>query len=143
MEKLQGQQTSAASSISQYAALAALKGPKDFIHTTRSVFERRRNMMVEALNAAPGLHCEKPGGAFYAFASCAALIGRTTPAGVVLNSDEDVAIALLDEAGVGVVHGSAFGLGPFIRIAYALDDVSLAKACQRYSHLLFISPIIR
>jgi aspartate aminotransferase len=130
MEKLQGQQTSAASSISQHAALAALKGPKDFIRTTRAVFERRRNMMVEALNAAPGLSCPKPAGAFYAFASCDALIGRTTPAGVVLKSDEDVAIALLNEAGVGVVHGSAFGLGPFIRIAYALDDASLAKACS-------------
>jgi aspartate aminotransferase len=134
MEKLQGQQTSAASSISQHAALAALNGPKDFIHTTRSVFERRRNMMVEALNAAPGLQCQKPDGAFYAFASCAALIGRTTPAGVVLKSDADVAIALLDEAGVGVVHGSAFGLGPFIRVAYALDDTSLAKACNAIQH---------
>jgi aspartate aminotransferase len=133
MEKLQGQQTSAASSISQHAALAALKGPKDFIRTTRAVFERRRNMMVQALNATPGLACQTPGGAFYAFASCDALIGRTTPAGVVLKTDEDVAIALLDEAGVGVVHGSAFGLGPFIRIAYALDDASLAKACEAIS----------
>ena len=130
MEKLQGQQTSAASSISQHAALAALKGPKDFIHTTRAVFERRRDMMVDALNAAPRLSCQKPAGAFYAFASCDALIGCTTPARVVLKSDEDVAIALLNEAGVGVVHGSAFGLGPFIRVAYALDDASLAKACD-------------
>jgi aspartate aminotransferase len=130
MEKLQGQQTSAASSISQHAALAALKGPKDFIRTTRAVFERRRNMMVEALDTTPGLSCQKPGGAFYAFASCDALIGRTTPAGVVLKSDEDVAIALLNEADVGVVHGSAFGLGPFIRIAYALDDASLSRACD-------------
>ncbi|RKF50112.1 pyridoxal phosphate-dependent aminotransferase [Paraburkholderia fungorum] len=130
MEKLQGQQTSAACSISQHAALAALTGPKDFVRETREVFERRRDMMVASLNATPGLSCALPAGAFYAFASCAGLIGRTSAAGVKLDSDEDVAVALLNEAGVAVVHGSAFGLGPFIRIAYALDDASLTKACE-------------
>nr|WKF61281.1 Aspartate aminotransferase [Paraburkholderia busanensis] len=130
MEKLQGQQTSAACSISQYAALAALSGPKDFVHDTRAVFERRRDRMVASLNATPGLSCATPGGAFYAFASCEGLIGRTSAAGVKLDSDEDVAVALLNEAGVAVVHGSAFGLGPFIRIAYALDDASLERACE-------------
>ncbi|MBV7576864.1 pyridoxal phosphate-dependent aminotransferase [Pseudomonas sp. PDM32] len=130
MEKLQGQQTSGASSISQQAALAALEGPKDFIHESRAVFQSRRDLMVELLNSTPGLECVSPAGAFYAFASCSGLIGRTSPGGRVLYTDEDVAHALLDEADVAVVHGSAFGLGPYIRIAYALDDASLHKACD-------------
>lgn len=130
MEKLQGQQTSGASSISQHAALAALTGPQQFISETRAVFEQRRDLMVQLLNETPGLTCAAPGGAFYAFASCQGLIGRTTPAGTLLNTDEDVAGALLDEANVAVVHGSAFGLAPYIRIAYALDNDSLREACQ-------------
>lgn len=130
MEKLQGQQTSGASSISQHAAMAALTGPREFIDTSRAVFQKRRDMMVKLLNDTPGLHCEVPAGAFYAFASCEGLIGKATPAGTVLHTDEDVAIALLEEAGVAVVHGSAFGLGPYIRIAYALDDASLRRACE-------------
>jgi aspartate aminotransferase len=130
MEKLQGQQTSGACSISQHAALAALKGPQNFIHETRAVFETRRDMMAQMLNDIPGLACALPGGAFYAFASCEGLIGRITPAGTVLSSDEDVANALLDEADVAVVPGSAFGLAPYIRIAYALDSDSLRQACE-------------
>ncbi|WP_244788187.1 pyridoxal phosphate-dependent aminotransferase [Cupriavidus pauculus] len=130
MEKLQGQQTSGASSISQHAALAALQGPQDFIRESKEVFEVRRNMMVEMLDSTPGLRCAMPGGAFYAFASCEGLLGKTTPAGAILRTDEDVALALLEEANVGVVHGSAFGLGPYIRIAYALDNDSLRKACE-------------
>jgi aspartate aminotransferase len=130
MEKLQGQQTSGASSISQHAALAALTGPQNFIGESRAVFEQRRDLMVQLLNETPGLTCTAPGGAFYAFASCAGLIGRRTPAGTLLNTDEDVAGTLLDEANLAVVHGSAFGLAPYIRIAYALDNDSLLKACQ-------------
>ncbi len=84
---------------------------------------------MSLLNAAPGLACNRPDGAFYAFASCAGLLGRTTPAGKRLHTDEDVAHALLDEANVAVVHGSAFGLAPYLRIAYALDDASLRQAC--------------
>lgn len=129
MEKLQGQQTSGACSISQHAALAALTGPQDFIQQSRVAFQRRRDLVVELLNQAPGLHCEIPQGAFYAFASCKDLIGKTTSSGTRLDSDEDVVNALLDEAGVATVHGSAFGLGPYIRIAYALDDTSLRQAC--------------
>ncbi|GAA4334528.1 pyridoxal phosphate-dependent aminotransferase [Variovorax defluvii] len=130
MEKLQGQQTSGACTISQHAAVAALTGPRDFIDSSRAVFQKRRDMMVKLLNDTPGLGCEVPAGAFYAFASCEGLIGKTTPAGTVLHTDEDVAMALLDEAGVAIVHGSAFGLGPYIRIAYALDDASLRRACE-------------
>jgi aspartate aminotransferase len=130
MEKLQGQQTSGASSISQHAALAALSGQQDFIAQSRASFQRRRDFLVASLNRTPGLRCDKPSGAFYAFVSCEGLIGKTTAAGTLLATDEDVAGALLDEANVGVVHGSAFGLAPYFRIAYALDDASLAAACE-------------
>lgn len=130
MEKLQGQQTSGASAISQHAAIAALNGPQAFIQQSRAVFERRRDLVVSFLNNTPGLECARPCGAFYAFASCAGLLGRTTPAGTRLQTDEDVAHALLDEANVAVVHGSAFGLAPYLRIAYALDDDALLQACE-------------
>ena len=129
MEKLQGQQTSGASTISQHAALAALTGPRDFIRHSRAAFQRRRDLVVEQLSQAPGLHCAVPQGAFYVFASCEALIGKMTRAGTRLDGDEAVVNALLDEAGVATVHGSAFGLGPYIRVAYALDDESLSRAC--------------
>jgi aspartate aminotransferase len=130
MEKLQGQQTSGASTISQHAALAALTGPQDFILESRAVFQRRRDYVVDQLNATDGLRCEVPQGAFYAFASCEGIIGKTTAGGQRLSSDEDVVNALLYEAGVATVHGSAFGLGPYIRIAYALDDAALKRACE-------------
>ena len=129
MEKLQGQQTSGASAISQHAAIAALSGPQDFVQASRAVFQRRRDLVVALLNATPGLTCMNPSGAFYAFASCAGLLGRTSPGGKLLHTDEDVAHALLDEANVAVVHGSAFGLAPYLRIAYALDDDALRQAC--------------
>ena len=129
MEKLQSQQTSGACSISQHAALAALTGPQDFIVRSRTVFQKRRNAVVRALGQTPGLRCEIPQGAFYAFPSCEAIIGKETRAGTRLSSDEDVTDALLDEAGVATVPGSAFGLGPYFRIAYALDDASLQGAC--------------
>ena len=130
MEKLQGQQTSGACTISQHAALAALTGPQDFIGQSRAIFQRRRDKVVALLKQAPGLQCELPQGAFYAFVSCEGLIGKTTRTGTKLNSDEDVVHALLDEAGVAAVHGSAFGMGPYIRIAYAMDDESLLRACE-------------
>lgn len=130
MEKLQGQQTSGACSISQHAALAALNGPKDFIQESRAAFERRRDFMVALLNETPGLKCEIPAGAFYAFADCSALIGKVSPKGRGIFTDEDLALALLEEANVAVVQGSAFGLDGHIRIAYALDNRSLRAACE-------------
>ena len=130
MEKLQGQQTSGACSVSQQAALAAMEGPKDFIRLSRAAFQGRRDLLVEHLNATPGLECATPAGAFYVFANCTGLLGRTSAGGRVLHTDEDVAHALLDEANVAVVPGSAFGLAPYIRIAYALDETSLLAACE-------------
>lgn len=129
MEKLQGQQTSGASTISQHAALAALNGPQDFIAKTRAVFQHRRDMVVQMLNQAESLECATPQGAFYAFASCKGLLGKTSAGGRLLETDEDVVTALLNEAGVAAVQGSAFGMGQHFRVAYALDDVSLRKAC--------------
>jgi aspartate aminotransferase len=131
MIKLQGQQTSGACSIAQHAALAALEGPRDFITHSKAVFQKRRDMVVELLNNAPGLSCDTPPGAFYVFADCSALIGKNTPSGKHINTDKDVVYALLDDMNVAVVHGSAFGLGPYLRIAYALDDESLKQACGR------------
>ncbi len=130
MEKLQGQQTSGACSISQHAAIAALLGPQDFVAETRSVFQERRDVVVRMLDETPGLRCATPAGAFYAFASCEGLIGRTSAGGRRLLTDEDVALALLEEADVGLVHGSAFGLGNYLRVAYALDGASLRTACR-------------
>jgi aspartate aminotransferase len=129
MEKLQGQQTSGACSISQHAAVAALLGPQAFVAETRAVFQERRDYVVRMLDETRGFHCATPAGAFYAFASCEGLIGRTSAGGRRLLTDEDVALALLEEANVGLVHGSAFGLGPYLRFAYALDSASLRAAC--------------
>lgn len=137
MQKLQGQQTSGACSISQHAAIAALDGPRAFIAHSREVFQRRRDFMVALLNQAPGIRCELPAGAFYAFADCTGLIGKCSPGGRTLVDDEAVALALLDEADVAVVQGSAFGLPGYLRIAYALDDLSLRAACEaigRFCH---------
>lgn len=130
MTDLQGQQTSGACSISQQAALAALTGPKEMLGTMRDIFERRRDLLVTWINEIPGLHCNQPGGAFYVFTACRDLLGKTTPAGKLLRTDEDVAIALLEEANVAVMQGSAFGLAPYIRIAYALHENALREACD-------------
>ena len=131
MIKLQGQQTSGACSIAQHAALAALEGSRDFIITSKAIFQKRRDMVVEMLNDAPGLSCETPPGAFYIFTDCSGLIGKETSSGQRINSDKDIADALLDEMNVAVVQGSAFGLSPYLRIAYALDDESLKQACGK------------
>jgi aspartate aminotransferase len=129
MAKLQAQQTSGASSISQHAALAALEGPKNCLSTAKSAFKKRRDLVARMINDAPGLSCEIPAGALYIFADCGELLGKTTQAGKFLNTDEDVAAALLEEMNVAVVHGSAFGMGPFLRIAYTIDDEQLKRAC--------------
>jgi len=131
MTKLQGQQTSGASSIAQHAALAALQGPQDFIQTAKHTFQERRDLVVQLLNQAEGIECDVPDGAFYVFTDCSGLIGKATPDGKLLNNDEDVAAAILESTNVAAVPGSAFGLGPFLRVAYALDNDSLVEACTR------------
>ncbi|MFG1382426.1 pyridoxal phosphate-dependent aminotransferase [Xanthobacter versatilis] len=131
MGTLQSQSTSNPSSIAQWAALEALDGPQDFIAANNKVFKERRDLVVSMLNQAKGLHCPKPEGAFYVFPSCAGTIGKTTPSGVTIASDEDFATQLLEAEGVAVVHGSAFGLGPAFRISYATATSDLEEACRR------------
>jgi len=131
MDMIQGQQTSGACSITQWAALEALTGPQDYIHESNKIFEERRDLVVSMLNQASGLHCPKPDGAFYVFPSCAELIGKKTKDGKVIENDEDFVTALLEQEGVAVVHGAAFGLGPNFRISYATGTEALTEACQR------------
>ncbi len=131
MAKLQSQSTSNPCSISQYAALAALTGPQDYIADSRAVFQRRRDLVVAGLNACPGIDCPVPQGAFYVYPSIKALIGKTSAHGTLIADDEAFATALLDETGVAVVFGAAFGLSPHFRISYATSDAVLADACAR------------
>ena len=131
MRKIQSQSTSNPCSVSQWAAVAALEGPQDYIATSGEAFLRRRDLVVAGLNACPGLDCPTPEGAFYVYPSCAGLIGKTSKGGAVLSDDEAVARALLEEEGVAVVFGSAFGLSPFFRISYATSDEVLTEAIAR------------
>ncbi len=131
MTRLQSQSTTSACTISQWAAVAALEGPQDHLAVFRTAFERRRDRVVARLNAIPGLDCPRPEGAFYVYPSIAGLIGRRSPDGVEIRTDEDFARALLAATGVAVVHGAAFGLSPHFRISYAAADEVLAEACER------------
>jgi aspartate aminotransferase len=131
MDMIQGQQTSGACSIAQWAAVEALNGPQDFLKTSKKAFEERRDLVVSMLNQAKGLDCPVPEGAFYVYPSCAALIGKKTPGGKVIESDVDFVSELLEAEGVAVVQGSAFGLGPNFRISYATSNKLLEEACQR------------
>ena len=131
MTTMQGHVAAGVSTVGQAAAAAALDGPQDAVPVMADAYRRRRDLVVDALAAAPGLLCHRPGGAFYVFPSIAGCIGRTTPAGRRIETDADFAGALLDEAHVAVVAGSAFGMSPYVRISFATDDASLAEACRR------------
>ncbi len=129
--KVQSQSTSNPCSISQAAAVEALNGPQDFIAVHNAVFIERRDMVVELLNAIPGISCPKPDGAFYVYPSCAGAIGKRTPDGTVIQTDDDFVSYLLKSEGVAVVQGSAFGLSPHFRISYATATELLRDACGR------------
>ncbi len=131
MDKLQSQSTSNTSSISQAAAIEALRGPQDFIGDMVAAYKARRDLVVSMLNDAAGLQCHKPEGAFYVYPSVRGCLGKTTSGGTVLNTDEDFAVALLGEQGVAAVHGGAFMYPGYIRISYATDTESLRQACGR------------
>ncbi|MFP4328925.1 MAG: pyridoxal phosphate-dependent aminotransferase, partial [Paracoccaceae bacterium] len=131
MRTLQSQSTSCPCSISQWAAVEALTGPQDFIAANNRTFRRRRDMVVRALNAIDGIHCPVPEGAFYVYPSIAGLIGRTSAGGTVIADDAGFARELLEEEGVAVVFGAAFGLSPHFRISYATSDAALQEACTR------------
>jgi aspartate aminotransferase len=131
MRKVASQTTSNPSSISQWAAVEALNGPQDFIPERKAAFEKRRDLVVSMLNQAAGITCATPEGAFYVYPSIAGLIGKTTEAGVAIDSDSTFAAELLNAEGVAVVQGEAFGLSPYFRISYATSDAVLEEACAR------------
>ena len=131
MAKIQGQSTSNPSSISQAAATEALNGDQSFMTPWVEAFAGRRDLVVEMLNACEGIECPMPEGAFYVYPSCAGMIGKKTPDGKTLESDEDVVSYLLESQGVACVHGEAFGLSPHFRISYATSEEALREACER------------
>ncbi len=131
MRKIQSQSTSNPCSISQWAALEALSGPQDYITENNKTFQRRRDMVVEMLNAADGVECPVPEGAFYVYPSIAGCIGKTSAGGAKIADDEAFATALLEEKGVAVVFGAAFGTSPCFRVSYATSDEALKDACTR------------
>lgn len=131
MDNVQGQQTSGTCSISQWAAVEALNGTQDFILTRRKAFEERRDLVVSMLNQAAGIECPSPEGAFYVYPSCGGTIGKKTPSGKIIQTDEDFVTELLEAEAVAVVHGTAFGLGPNFRISYAASTQQLEEACRR------------
>lgn len=131
MAKVQSQSTSNPSSVSQAAALEALNGDQTFLQPRNDEFKKRRDRVVAMLNEAEGLSCPKPEGAFYVYPSCAGVIGKVTPDGKVIETDEDFVSYLLEAEGVACVHGEAFGLSPHFRISYATSMEALEKACAR------------
>lgn len=131
MRKVQSQSTSNPCSISQWAAIEALEGPQDFIAPNNDMFVRRRDLVVSMLNDADGIVCPTPQGAFYVYPSIAGCIGKTSAGGVKITDDETFATALLEETGVAVVFGAAFGLSPNFRVSYATSDDALREACTR------------
>ncbi|WP_425041157.1 pyridoxal phosphate-dependent aminotransferase [Primorskyibacter sp. S187A] len=131
MRKVQSQSTSNPCAISQYAAVEALDGPQDFLKTNAALFEARRDLVVSMLNQINGVSCPVPEGAFYVYPSIKELMGKTSPGGTQIETDEDFAAALLEEEGVAVVFGAAFGLSPAFRISYATSEEALTEACTR------------
>ena len=134
MAVVQSQSTSCPSSVSQAAAVAALNGPQDMLIDRRRSFQRRRDLVVDALNAINGVACRRPEGAFYVYASCAGLIGRHTPDAALIDSDSAFCRFLLEEHGVAVVPGSCFGLAPFFRLSYAASEQELSEAVRRIAN---------
>lgn len=131
MRKIQSQSTSNPCSVSQWAAVEALDGDQKFIPENNKIFKRRRDLVVKLLNDTPGITCASPEGAFYVYPSISKLIGKKTPSGTEIETDEVFATQLLEETGVAVVFGAAFGLSPNFRISYATSDDQLKEACER------------
>jgi aspartate aminotransferase len=131
MRKVASQTTSNPSSISQWAAVEALNGPQDFLAERSAAFEKRRDLVVSMLNQATGIRCPTPEGAFYVYPSIEGVIGKTTTSGVVITDDEVFTAELLNQEGVAVVQGAAFGLSPYFRISYATSEAVLEEGCRR------------
>lgn len=131
MNKVQSQSTTHTAAVSQAAAVQALNGDQGFMAERIATFKERRDLVVDMLNAAEGLVCAKPEGAFYVYPSCAACMGKKTPDGKTLETDEDFVTYLLESEGVATVHGAAFGLSPYFRVSYATSTQTLTEACTR------------
>ena len=131
MRKLQSQSTTNPCSISQWATVEALNGPQEFLAERNEAFRKRRDLVVAGLNACEGITCAVPEGAFYVYPSIAGCIGKTSAGGTLIDTDEAFATALLEEHGVAVVFGAAFGLSPYFRVSYATSDEALTEACNR------------
>jgi aspartate aminotransferase len=131
MAKVQGQTTSNPNSIAQAAAVEALTGTQDFIAPRAAAFMARRDMLVERLNRIDGIACHKPEGAFYVYPSCAGLLGKKTPDGKTIATDEDFSRYLLETEELAVVHGAAYGMSPYFRISFATSMAELEEACDR------------
>jgi aspartate aminotransferase len=131
MGALQSQSTSNPCSISQAAALAALTGPQDFLRERNAAFKERRDLVVAMLNDAPGLSCPTPEGAFYVYPDASGVMGKTSPKGKRIDTDEQLIDYFLDDWRVAAVHGGAFGLSPGFRISYATSNEILKEACTR------------
>ncbi|MFC0385068.1 pyridoxal phosphate-dependent aminotransferase [Muricoccus vinaceus] len=131
MTNMQSQTTNGIATVAQAATIAALDGPQDQVEERRALYRARRDLVVEMLNQAPGLQCHRPEGAFYVYPSVAGLLGRTTAGGRRLETDEDVAMALLEENHVATVSGTAYAMSPYIRLSYATDTETLREACSR------------
>ena len=129
--KMQSQSTTNPSSISQAAAIEALTGPQDFLVERAANFRARRDLVVAMLNAAPGISCRVPEGAFYVFANIAGVIGKRTPQGKTIASDLDFVMYLLEAAEVGVLQGAAYGMSPYIRISYSTSIETLQEGGGR------------
>lgn len=127
---LQSQSSSSPSTISQFAAIAALNGPQDFVAEAAAAYRRRRDLAVNFLNAIPGINCLRPSGAFYLFPSCAALLGKSTPQGERLNDDQAFVLSLLETSGVATIHGSAYGVPGHFRMSIATSERDIEKACR-------------
>ncbi|ETA49267.2 pyridoxal phosphate-dependent aminotransferase [Ponticoccus alexandrii] len=131
MLKVQSQSTTNPCSISQWASVEALNGPQDFLAERAAHFLRRRDLVMAGLNACPGIDCAVPEGAFYVYPSIEGCLGKTSKGGVAITDDEAFCTALLEEEGVAVVFGAAFGLSPNFRVSYATSDAVLEEACAR------------
>lgn len=133
MIKMQSQSTAGVNSLSQWAAVAALEGPQEFLVDRAAAFQERRDRLLEQLSHVPGMTCDRPQGAFYLFPRCEGLLGRRTPSGKTLESEQDLVLYLMDEGGVAVVQGEAYGLSPHLRISIASSLESVVEAGRRIS----------
>jgi aspartate aminotransferase len=131
MVNMQGHATSGVAGVCQAAAAAALDGPQDFVVDRAAIYRARRNLVLDGLRDAPGMTCHRPEGAFYLYPNIAGCLGRISAGGRRIDTDQDFALALLEEQHVAVVQGGAFGMSPYVRISYAVDEAVLVEACRR------------